>query len=302
MRTTSTMSSVLSHRSFSFLLAIFGSLALSGNATFAQRTTSGVFRSHILEVAINEDGDKPGPATPDDTVLLNEHPNASGGQFDVILSPDGSEAITWGQFRQVTGTLDVEELLDGSGTTVSVDLQGLIPNGVYTLWADFYGGPGIGLDPWPAVPLEFVFDHELGIGALGYDTTNAPANPNDFKGNAFTAMADGTATLEAIMPPGPTSWPVPEFGLPVGDFEVSPYVLDDPVSSFALWGAYHVDSNTWGPRPGAGSGGAAIDATWVGHFVGVTGAVIPEPSSSVLAFCCLPALGLLRRKRHNSKS
>jgi hypothetical protein len=113
--------------------------------------------------------------------------------------------VTMEEFNRAAGTMHVEEADDG--TMVTMELTGLIPGGVYTLWADFYSAPGFTDD----------FANELAIGALG---------PVDGSCSSVVASSDGTASLETMIPAGPTSWPIAEMGLPVDDFEVPSYVLD----------------------------------------------------------------------------
>jgi len=150
--------------------------------------------------------------------------------------------LTWDDFNNVTGTTTIQETLDG--TRVTFKLTGLIPNGVYTLWADFYAAPGLTDD----------FAHDQAFGALG--------SP-DGSDNTFTAAEDGTITFTVVQPAGPLSW----FTFVEG-FEAPLYALDAPVAQFVVWGAYHIDGKSWGPY--AGQDGA-FDETWVGQFVTVVG-------------------------------
>lgn len=214
-------------------------------------------------------------------VLFENH----SGDYLPVLKPDGSTQVTYNEFSAISGTatlLDVE----GQGTRVTLSLDGLIPEGVYTIWTDYYAAPGFTPD----------FAHELGAGALAYDANNPPANPNDFVGNVLVAGANGRGVLETIQPAGSVSWFTTELGDMMG-FEVPAYALDAPVFELDLFVAYHIDSNTWGPRPGAGEGFDAFDATWVGQ--GVAAFVVPEPSAwSVLM---LGGIGLLMMPRRRSR-
>ena len=154
------------------------------------------------------------------------------------VADDQRQQLTLDDFDNVSGTMHIQELLDG--TRVTFELSGLIPNGVYTLWADYYAAPGFTED----------FAHEQALGALG---------AADGSENIFTAAADGSISFSAVMPAGPLSW----FTIAEG-FEAPLYVLDAPVAQFAVWGAYHIDGKTWGPFPDAEG---VMDETWVGHFV-----------------------------------
>jgi hypothetical protein len=241
----------------------------------AQRTASTDVVPFFDEVGIIVDGNFiPGfEATPEqlagNPVLFENHSE----DHLPIYRPDGSTQVTYADFAEIEGTATIAEV--DSGTEVTIDLSGLIPNGIYTIWADYFQSPGFTPD----------FAHELGVGALGYDGDNPPADPDAFVGNRIVADDNGHGQLVAIQPPGPPSWFTTELGETVS-FEVSSFMLDPPVFELDLVAAYHQDGNTWGTRPGAGEGFDAFDATWVGQGIGVF--VVPEPCSTSLAI-----LGLL---------
>ena len=73
-----------------------------------------------------------------------------------------------------------------TGTRLTLDVSGLIPNGVYSVWSDFYKAPGLTPD----------FANSIAFGAFGATDGNQ---------NTFTASAIGTAHFEGIQPPGPMS-------------------------------------------------------------------------------------------------
>ena len=70
-----------------------------------------------------------------------------------ILAPDGHQ-VTLGEFKMVTGGAEVTCV--NQGTTIAISLQGLIPNGVYSLWIYTFKLPGFHNN----------FDHLIGNGVL----------------------------------------------------------------------------------------------------------------------------------------
>jgi hypothetical protein len=144
----------------------------------------------------------------------------------LVTAPDGHQ-VTLGEFNKVSGYAEIK--CTNAGTHVVIHLSGLLPKGVYTIWTVTFKSPG--------------FDNSIanviGVGALG---------ATDGSKNSFTASADGTASLSAIIPSGSLS----VFGS-VGDCLSSEYQIQ-------LWGVYHMDGLTHGPVPGD-------DSTWVEQFV-----------------------------------
>jgi hypothetical protein len=245
-------------------------------AGLAQRSASTDMMPYFDEVSINVDGDfiPVVEATPEqlatNPTLFEDH---SDDHFPV-LKPDGVTQVTYNEFGTITGAASILEVAN-AGTLVTVELSGLIPGGIYTIWNDYFAAPGFTPD----------FAHELGLGALGYDGNNPPANPLEFDANRIVADGAGRGQVEVLQPPGPPSWFSTELGDSQG-FEIPEYALDPPVFELDLVVAYHLDGNTWGPRPGAAEGMDSFDETWVGQGIGVF--VVPEPHSATLA-----ALGIL---------
>ena len=101
------------------------------------------------------------------------------------VSDDQRQQLTLDDFDNVSGTMQIQELMEG--TRVTFEFTGLIPGGVYTLWADYYAAPGLTDD----------FAHGQALGALG---------AADGSENTFTAAEDGTITFATVMPAGPLSW------------------------------------------------------------------------------------------------
>jgi hypothetical protein len=94
-----------------------------------------------------------------------------------IMAPDGHQ-VTFGEFNTVSGKAEITYLQQGS--KVALSLQGLIPNGVYSIWVLTFQLPGY----------HGTFANLIGNGALG---------SNDGSQNTFRASFDGTAFLSTIM-------------------------------------------------------------------------------------------------------
>ncbi|MCH8216761.1 MAG: hypothetical protein IH892_08315, partial [Planctomycetes bacterium] len=89
------------------------------------------------------------------------------------VADDQRQQLTLDDFDNVSGTMQIQEVFEG--TRVTFELTGLIPGGVYTLWADYYSAPGLTDD----------FAHGQALGALG---------AADGTENTLTAGADGSIT------------------------------------------------------------------------------------------------------------
>jgi hypothetical protein len=137
----------------------------------------------------------------------------------LVVTPDG-EPATWGSFSGGSATATVGGK-DRRRSHVSIDLDGLAPEGVYTVWAV----------------------HESGW--------HRPLGGNDGENNVFHADRNGDATLEVVdrpdeltLPPGATE---DEDGETV---PITEYPLHEIPGEFFLVVAYHYDDRTWGPQPG----------------------------------------------------
>lgn len=144
-----------------------------------------------------------------------------------ILAPDGQQ-VTLGEWEAVQGQARVKCVESGTHTVLHV--SGLIPKGVYTIWQLVFKAPGF----------DGTFTNLVGVGALG---------ENDGSQNVLRASETGEGQVSAISPSGPLSALAPgasdHYSIAgcalTGEFEVH-YV-----------GAYHLDSRTYGPVPGARS-------------------------------------------------
>lgn len=143
-----------------------------------------------------------------------------------VIAPDGHQ-ITLGEFSTVQGNVSVT-CVEG-GSRVTMELSGLIPDGVYTIWNATFKAPGA--DP----TVEDL--NMIGLGALG---------SVDGSESTFTASADGKATITAVTPGGPLSM----FG------SIAACPLSDEIEWHVV-GAYHIDGNTHGPD--LGPDGTAVE-------------------------------------------
>ena len=163
--------------------------------------------------AVDEAGQPIDPATVDDGTPVYEI-----RQNNPVLTPEG-EAVTWGLFSSVYGSASVR--CHAGGTTISVDLRGLIPGGLYTIWNVTFSAGG----------------ELIGVGVVG---------PPDGSGNVFRASADGTGRLSATTAGGDLSM--------IGSIGGCA-LLDE--AEWHLVGSYHLDDQSHGPD--LGPDGTAIE-------------------------------------------
>jgi hypothetical protein len=138
-----------------------------------------------------------------------------------IFGPDG-HPVTWGEFSHVTGTAKMN--CTGQGSRISLQLNGLIPNGVYSLWIVKFDPPGF----------DTSYTYVSGFGSAG---------PNDGSKNAFKASAKGDANLHLATPGGSLSV----------SGTIGECILTDEYEVH-ITAIYHMDGQTHGTAPGpAGS-------------------------------------------------
>jgi hypothetical protein len=181
------------------------------------------------------------------------------------IDPSLRHQITLDEFDSISGTGHIEKV--AGGTRLTLEVTGLIPNGVYSIWSDFYVPPGLTPD----------FVNSIALGSFG---------ATDGSENTFVAGADGTAHFEGIQPAGPMSM----FG------DAPPYVLDPPVSEYYAFLAYHINGQTYGGEPAP----PGLEQTFVVQGMAGFISTIPEPSTvALLAFglaaVALPSRTLARR-------
>ena len=167
----------------------------------------------------NENGEIP---TSNDQLIYETRKN------NPVLAPDGHQ-LTWGEFSEVEGQADVQ--CQDNGVLVDVELTGLIPNGVYTLWNIVFEEPG--MDPTKEM---------LGLSGLG------ASGIGDGSDNSFVASADGKATLSVLSPGGSLSI--------ISNTDLGQCPLTDNFEWHVV-GAYHIDGTNHGPS--LGPDGTAIE-------------------------------------------
>jgi len=154
------------------------------------------------------------PAVAADTLL---YANASGlcNHLFPLIAPD-EHHITLGEWQKAKGNALIK--CGQRGTHVVLQVSGLIPNGVYTVWVATFQAPGLTPD----------FANLIGLGALG-----AP----DGSDNVILASSQGTAQLSVFHP--------------AGDFSI--FGSSDCLSEefeVLLWLPLHLDGQTHGGVPG----------------------------------------------------
>lgn len=143
--------------------------------------------------------------TPPDTLLFH------AANRQPILAPDGHQ-LTLEEYRMPEGLCSAICLR--SGTHTAIQLSGLIPDGVYTIWVFAVRASG----------------EVVGVGSLG---------ARDGSENGFISYENGDGEIWATMPGGPLS--ITGMISPcwlTGEFEVR------------VVAAYHLDGETHGPAPG----------------------------------------------------
>lgn len=146
--------------------------------------------------------------------------NPTSPLFDVrkqnpVIAPDGHQ-VTWAEYSDIRGTMTSE--CTASGNKVSLDVEGLIPNGIYTIWNVTVKAPGF--DP------SMEGFNVTGIGAAG---------KGDGSDNRIQASANGEISITLTSPGGPMSM--------FGNIGACP-MTDE--YEWHLVGAYHIDGQTYG--------------------------------------------------------
>jgi hypothetical protein len=159
-----------------------------------------------------------GAATPDSAMV----DKVAGTEHVPVVAPDGTP-ITWGRFRRATGSARMT--CEGSATRVHIDAQNLVASGVYTGWLVFFHAPGFLAEQFSAMS---------GISAIG---------PPDGSQARFTVDGAGAGTLDALVPAGAVSVPIP------GQEQAVPSCLLDAYEVH-LVAAYHLDGQTHGGSQG----------------------------------------------------
>lgn len=136
-----------------------------------------------------------------------------------IMAPDDHQ-VTWGEWSSVDGAISV--VCHEEGTSVELDLEGLIPHGVYTIWNVTFDAPGFtGAFDAPGLPAN--------VKAFG------PAGPADGSRSMLLASASGEGGFAVTTPPGALG--------AVG--EIGACALTDELEWHVV-GLYHSDGKTHG--------------------------------------------------------
>jgi hypothetical protein len=94
-----------------------------------------------------------------------------------VSAPDGHQ-VTFGEFNKVYGQAEVAS--SPQGTSITIQLGGLIPNGQYSLWILTFKVPGF---------------HGNYVNLIG----NGALPVNNGTDNTFTASSNGSASISATM-------------------------------------------------------------------------------------------------------
>lgn len=157
------------------------------------------------------------PVSPDEPLYHANEPE----ELHAIIAPDGHH-VTLAEWRQAAGTARVT-CAGAAGTRFELTLEGLIPDGVYSVGAVLVNW----IDGAPV---------RAGTGALGASNGSQ---------NVFTASSLGEGTLQATAPPGAMS-----------RNGSAPDCMLTQVQEVALWVTYHLD-------PQQPSMDRAPNRTWV---------------------------------------
>jgi hypothetical protein len=143
-----------------------------------------------------------------------------------VVDTEGKQ-LSLGEFSTVKGTATI--VGKAGGTQVTLNLTGLIPNGLYTVWNVTFASPGFD----PSVEGMNI----IGLGVIG---------KIDGSENHFRASATGTGQIAAFTPSGPLSMQ--------GEISEHPFVQE---VEWHLVGAYHMDDKAHGPD--LGPDGTAVE-------------------------------------------
>jgi hypothetical protein len=191
----------------------------------------------------------------------------------VPLTRSNGDPITLADFTNVTGQIDIAART-GGGTDVSVDVQGLFPGELYSVWAGYWADPG------------FPFGPRIAFGAV--------SQMGDGSDNFMVADANGTISLNLAQREGPMT----VHGSAPSYSALSPALNSngDPVphTGSTVGIAYHFNNPPSPPflNPGPPS-------TWALQGVGAFAAV-PEPSSIALATVMVVGCGVVVLRRRTT--
>ena len=204
-------------------LALLG-LALAGSLALAQ---SGLTLNPFVGTGYHQITDAEG-----NTISAMSDPNtplyASRGSKPAFLAPDGHH-LTFGEFDRVQGLAVAN--CSGAGTHLTLNLKGLLPDGIYTVWLIVREH---GMDGSPVL---------VGLGSFG-----AAAGGD----SQLIVAADGTSSISVVQPAGSLSTSVPP--QPEASMDER-YVVGSCLFEEAIFEAhviYHNDGLMHGDYPGSG--------------------------------------------------
>lgn len=234
-------------------------MLLAAGTTQAQSSSleSTLFLGHVVD----KDGNALDSGNPSDL----EKELYRKGPGTPMTRSDGS-AITLADYVQATGQIEITAKA-GGGTDVAVEVQGLLPNELYSVWAGYWQDPG------------FPSGERIAFGAVG-------------TGNDQISDENGAISLMLIQPEGPmTVEGEAPFYAPI-----SPTIGKDMTSQihegYTVGVAYHFNDPLMPPY----TGGPGDPSTWALHVIADFPAV-PEPSSMSLMTLALGCMLLRGRRR-----
>jgi hypothetical protein len=180
--------------------------------------------------------------------------------LEAIRAPDGHQ-VTLSEWRAVSGQAHLQRKINGS--EVKLDVTGLIPDGTYTAWVDYFVNPAFNFSS-----LAPNYAQSKGTGALGI---------NNATQNLLQVNALGEASLTVTHPAGPLSAGNPPLQAPL-------WALDG-FDNFVVTVVYHNDGQTYGGTRGPHS----VASTFAGFAV-------PEPSSAALGLLSVACFAVFRRR------
>lgn len=130
--------------------------------------------------------DEPSPK-PDDNDEIVERREGNPVDEGTVADEHDGHWLSWGEFSDITGEIKVE-CVDG-GTSVKLEVDGLVPGGLHTGWNLVFEEPGFN----DTRNLAEAFENLTGVGPLGAD---------DGSESVFRADENGRGELEATTPGG----------------------------------------------------------------------------------------------------
>ena len=163
------------------------------------------------------------PESPDEPIYAASVFTGDGSLVE-IRAPDGHH-LTLKEWLAASGTATIQCL--GDGARYELRFEGLIPNGVYTIWQHLMSEQ--------VAPYERVAP----VGTARPVASGSLADDGRFEEATVVASDTGAATIKVDSPSGPMSMIGERGDCPLRDHPTVFLVLN-----------YHIDSKTYGPSPG----------------------------------------------------